>query len=547
MKRALGIGVVGWLACAQAAGAQTVLDRVDPSKVEAGVPKDPPRRGDSPVATPPTSAPVIATAAAPVTVGAISLVGLERLHAADFADIFEIYVGRTVSPAALIGLTDAIAERARSRGYIFAQATIAPQTMTAGILRVDIDEGRIDDVRLRGTDNAAVRAALAPLVGAGPVTLDQVERRLLIAGDIDGIWLKRTQFVREAKLGILVVEVAPDRVAAYLGIDNSGSRPIGPVQADLTVRVSQLLAADDIVTFTALATPTEPHEFGYGRLRYGKRIAASGTEMSAAASYSRARPGSYLIGRDIEGRSWTANLGLLQPLLRRRAESLWLEGSFGLRTVTQDRGDVRARRDRLTVARLGAYGFANVAGGRLRSNVTISQGVDLFAATRRGDPFASRDDAGGRFTSLALSGDWTLTPIDGFSAQIAVATQLAAQPLLVSEETGLGGGAFLRGYDYSERIGDQGAMASLELRYSPADKLSVLVRPQLYGFVDGGRVTNLDAGAGGGTLFSTGAGIRSGIGASLSADVGIAFPLSGDRYDSGDSDPIVNVRLAHRF
>ncbi|HVF94424.1 MAG TPA: ShlB/FhaC/HecB family hemolysin secretion/activation protein [Sphingomonas sp.] len=527
--------------------AQTILDRVDPSKIEVGVPKDEQRRGDTPVGTPPTTAPTIATARAPITVGAITLSGLERLHAADFADIFELYVGRTVSPDALRGLTDAIAARARSRGYVFAQASIAPQTMTAGVLRVIVDEGRVDEIRFRGSENDAVRGALLPLVGAGPVTLDQVERRLLIAGDVDGIWLRGTQFVREGDRNVLLVDVAADRVTAYLGLDNLGSRPIGPLQADLSIRVAQLLADDDLVTFSALTTPFEPNEFAYARLRYGKRIATGGTEMSLAASYSRARPGSYLASREIEGRSWNATLGVLHPLLRRREQSLWLEGSFGVRTVLQDRAERRARRDRLTVARLGAYGFTAAAGGRLRANLTISQGVDLFGATRRNDPFASRSDASGRFTTVAASADWTMTPIGGFSAQLGVATQIAAQPLLVSEETGLGGGSFLRGYNYSERIGDNGTMASAELRYTPAAKLGPLRKPQLYGFFDGGYVTNLDGGSGGGALFSTGAGLRAGVGQTMTADVALAVPLSGARYDNGNSDPIVSFRLTRRF
>jgi hemolysin activation/secretion protein len=537
----LGLGWPG------AAIAQTVLDRVDPSKLEVGVPKDEQRRGDAVIGTPPVGVSEPVGARNAITVGAIALSGLERLRASDFADIFEAYVGRTVSPDGLRALTDAIAGRARDRGYVFAQASIAPQAIAAGVLRVIVDEGRIDEVRLRGAPNDAARAALAPLVGAGPVTMADLERRLLIAGDVDGIWVRSTQFVREGTRNILVVEVNVDRIGGYLGLDNSGSRPIGPIQLDLSIRVAQLLAADDLVTFSALATPAEPNEFAYARVRYGKRISRSGTEMSLAASFSRARPGSYLASRDIEGRSWNLTLATLHPVIRRREESLWLEGSFGMRTVVQDRADLRARRDRLVVARIGTYGFVATPGGRLRANLTVSQGLDLFDATRRRDPLASRRDASGRFTTVAASFDWTMKPVGGVSAQLGVATQLAAQPLLVSEETGLGGGSFLRGYDYSERIGDRGAMASAELRYDPAARIGPFRKPRLYAFVDGGYVENLRGGSGGGSLFSTGGGARAGIGASTTADVGIAVPLSGPRYDSGDASPIVNFRLSRRF
>lgn len=542
----LSATIAGGLLLPAGAAAQTVLDRVDPARIEAKMPPEDQPAADVPVAVPQSVA-TPATATAPITVGAITLSGLEVLRAADFADVFERYVGRTLSPAALAELADAIAARARARGFVFATAGIAPQTITAGVLRVTVDEGRIDEVRLRGDDNAAVRAALAPLVGAGPVTLDQVERRLLIAGDVDGLWLRRTRFLREGTRNVLLVEVGANPVTAIIGLDNYGSRPIGPIMLNGTIRVSQLLAPDDLLTVSASTVPTRPREYVYGRVRYAKRVSHQGTELSASVTHSNTHPGSYLRSRDIAGRSWTGTLGVLHPVIRSRETSLWFEGSFGVRSVKQDRRGVLARRDRLSVARVGAYGFSTVAGGRLRVNATLSQGLDVFDATGRGDPLASRGDADGTFTTLSLWSDWTGPLVGDLSAHVAVASQIAAQPVLISEEAGLGGGAFLRGYDYSERSGDQGAMASGELRYTIVPKLGPVTDPQLYTFVDGGRVTNLNDGFGTGTLFSAGAGVRSTIARTITADAGIAVPLSGRRYDSGTADPVVNFRLTKRF
>ena len=130
---------------------------------------------------------------------------------------------------------------------------------------------------------------------------------------------------------------------------------------------------------------------------------------------------------------------------------------------------------------------------------------------------------------------------------MAVSGQLAAQPLLVAEELGIGGGQFLRAYDYGERSGDQGLMAAAELRWQLAPKVGFVRKPQLYGFLDGGLVDNLRDGAGGDTLFSTGGGIRSTLGTSFDLDMNVAVPLSGDRYDSGNSHPVVNFRVSKRF
>ncbi len=529
------------------AGAQTILDRVDPTRIEQSVPRQAkPASNDT---LPPPVAQPTATAGggAPITVGAITLAGLEALRPSDFADVFGLYTGRTLSPGALAGLVDAVTRRMRERGYVFATAYIPPQPLTAGILRIAVDEGHVAAVRLVGQQNKAVAAALAPLVGKGPVRYPDLERRLLIAGDIDGIWVHRSRVVREGAANILEVTVAADRVAGSVGIDNSGSRPIGPVQADLTVTIAQVLADDDSVTFTEVLTPGEPSEFGYLRLRYAKRVSPAGTEVSASGSFARTRPGAYLLPRDIEGTSWSGRVDVLQPLLRRRTTSLWLSGSLGVRDVAQDRRDRLARRDRLTVARVGINGFTPFAGGRLRGSAVLSRGLDLLDATAPGDPLASRRDANGTFTTIALTGDWTRSITDYLTSRIAVSTQFADQPLLVSEEVGLGGGDFLRAYDYSERSGDQGTMMSWEMRWALGPRLGPLQRPVLYGFLDGGRVTNLRDGFGSGSLFSTGGGLRSGISKLFDADVSMAVPLSGPRYDSGSDDPVMNFRLSRRF
>lgn len=534
------------LAPAGEAAAQRVLDRVDPTRIEERAPERP-IANPAPSVVTPTAPRAAVRGEAPITVGAVVLQGLQRLRPADFADIFETYVGRTLSPAALAGLADAIAERARARGYVFASAAVPPQTLVAGVLRVRVDEGRIDDVRLRGNDNPAVRAALAPLVGSGPVTMAELERRLLIAGDVDGTWIGRSQLVREGARNVLLIDVGADRVAAFVGLSNDGSRPIGPVQADATVRITQLLANDDSLTITGLITPFQPSEFAYGRLRYAKRISPDGLELSATGSYSTTSPGAYLAGRGIEGSSWSAAIGSLYPLLRRRAASLWAEASFTVRHVEQDRYDLRVRRDRLSVARAGVYGVSSVLGGQLRANAAINQGIAAFGHTRRGDPLASRNDANGTFTSLSFGADWSGRLHGRLGARAAVATQIAFEPLLVSEEVGLGGGSFLRAYDYSERSGDRGAMGTAEINYSIADKIGPVVKPLVYAFVDGGRVTNLDRGIGTGTLFSTGVGARVQVGPRTTADVALAIPLSGRRYDAGNASPMVAFRLARSF
>lgn len=198
---------------------------------------------------------------------------------------------------------------------------------------------------------------------------------------------------------------------------------------------------------------------------------------------------------------------------------------------------MRTRRDQLAVGRVTLHGYRNLASGRLRTSVTLSRGLGILGATESGDPLASRRDADGTFTTVNAWADWTSNLGGNFSLRLAAQGQLASQPLLISEEAGLGGTNFLRGYDWGERTGDEGAMGMAELRYSLKKPFDLLKQAQLYVFVDGGTVSNHEVGFGGGSLSSAGGGMRLDITSRLGLTFEVAVPLTGPRYDTGDLMP----------
>ncbi|MDB5695062.1 MAG: hypothetical protein JWN21_605 [Sphingomonas bacterium] len=530
-----------------AAPAQQVLDRVDPTANARDRPTEVPRAVAPLVAleveanTPPPAA------EGGVMIGAVTFTGLARLSAADFAATIAPWLGTVATPSDLTRLTGAIAARARAGGYVFATASIAPQRLASGLLTITVDEGRIDAIRIDGVDQPAVRAALQPLITGGPVTLAEVERRILVAGDIDGVRVSGGRFVRERGQGVLVVTVARTGLSGRFAVRNDGTAPIGPIQATLAVSATGVLTTDDIFSLTLVGTPLESEELHYGRLRYARRINRNGTEVAVSGSLGATRPGGYLAPFRITGESWFAGLSLLHPLHRRRASSLWLDVALEVRDLDQDGAGRPARRDRLTVARLGLHGFKRAIGGRLRGGISVARGLDVFDATGAGDALASRRDADGTFTTFSGWADWTRDVARRLSLRVAIEGQFAADPLLVSEEIGLGGGSFLRAYDWSERSGDQGAMGSLELRYDISKPTTVFRDAQLYTFVDGGRVSNLRGGFGGGALASAGGGMRADVVKGLSASFEVAAPLTGARYDTGNSDPRIRVGVVKSF
>ena len=525
--------------------AQEVLDRVEPTRLEQGkVEQIATERNVVAEPAPAVAAPV--AAGRQLTVGAIEIVGLQILTNSDFSDIVQDNIGRSLDGAEIAALVDQLASRAQRR-FPLASARIAPQAIAANILKVEIDEGRVDAVELSGFTNRRVERALRQLADGTPVTSAKLERAVLLARDIDGVTVTETTVKRVDDRNVLVVKGFYDRFRGQVAIDNDTTKPIGPFELFGFMQANGVLAHDDSLQAYFLASLPEPDELAFLRLRYAKRLDDAGTELSLAGSYSLSNPGSYLAPLAIEGEGAWVGIALSHPLERSVRTSLWLEANLSYRELRQESAAVLSRLDRLTVARVRLAGSAWFAGGVIRSSATLSQGVDVLGATRSGDPMSSRPEADGTFTSLQLDGQWSATITGAFKLALGVRTQLASDPLLVSEEIGLGGARFARGYDYSERSGDQGTQGYVELAYEIDKKLGPINGLTPYVFFDGGRVTNLANGGGGGSLFSTGGGVRLDVDRRTDASIEIAAPLSGPRYDTDTRSARIRVSLTRYF
>ncbi|UVI39046.1 ShlB/FhaC/HecB family hemolysin secretion/activation protein [Qipengyuania spongiae] len=524
--------------------AQEPLDRTDPTQVEEPetIPEDREQAVDTDDLR--VGTPEAIPATGQYDVGAIVLDGLSSLTPADFADILGDFSARSLTAADLGSLTDRIARRARDRGFLFASAMVAPQALSAGVLRVRVDEGIIDEIRVTGDVDRAIISQLEPLRDGRPVTVERLERQLLLADDISGVRIRSPRYEREGDRGILVVEALRSDYSGRAELSNDGSKPIGPLRARIDFDANGLISAFDEVDLTFSTVPTDPSELVFVAGRYAMVVSPHGTEVSLSGSYSATRPGAYLEDRDIFGESKRLSVRIRHPLKRSRAFSLWVDGEFEFRDLRQDRFDLRARHDRISIMRAGLYTRAAMLEGSLRGGLTVSQGLDILDATQTGDPLASRDDASPDFTVLSSWFAWERGLSRSFSVALAGRGQVSTTPLLITEDLGLGGNSFLRGYNFSERSGDYGAMGSVELRYDWDAPLDVVSRAQLYAFADAGAVGNLEGGRGGGSLASGGAGVRVELTRDIDFDLQVGVPLTGPRYDTDDRSPRIIGGLA---
>jgi len=532
-----------------AAQQQPEPDRSDPAIIERELDEPEPPRQPKPrpaIETDAGRAGTAATAAQDIVAGAIRVSGATRVPASAFAPAIEPFLGRPLDQQNLVALATAVANVARRAGYGLATAWVPAQELAAGVLVVELEEGRIDAVRASGPGAALVEQRLAAVVGGQPVRTEELERQLMIAGDVAGLWVGEARLVRENDRSILTVVTRYDRVQGRAVVDNWGSETIGPVRAYAEIDVNGVALSGDTLSVGIATTPLSPHEFHLVEGRYRLPFGGRGTTVALGGYYGRtdADPDQNTSG--FQGDSWQVDAEAMHPLARSRARSLWVGGRLEVRDSALDRRGASVRDDRIASAALFLYGIDRMLGGRLRVRASLVQGLDLLGATGVGDPLASRRDAGGVFTKFEGWADYSRKLGGGFSTALAMRVQAADGTLLSSEEMGLGGPQFLRAFDYREQSGDEGVAALAELRFDLKKISQNVDYVQFYGYADAGRVTNFGPTGRGGSLASAGGGVRLGFFKDWDAGLEIGIPLT-DGTDVEDPDPRISFTLRTRF
>lgn len=481
-----------------------------------------------------------------VRVGSVLVQTTATIDHAMFEKAIEPLLGQELDSDELAKLVEQIAEIARSNGMILADAHIPPQKVELGIVKIILNVGSIDEIRIEGSSNKALKSLLDALVGQTAVR-GELERRLMLANNIPQIIVKKTELVKEKGRQILVVSVQEKpKTKGRLVLDNFGSQRIGPLRARLKVEAVALLDDSDYLDATFRSNPVDPGEMAAASSVYGIGIGHNGTRAEIAVAWSKSNidPRNGFDRRG--GRSQYASLALSHPVKRSRTANLWLEGQFEYLKIDQKSFGALLQSDTVVTLNLGLSASRRLGEGWLRSGTQIRQGFGILGASGEAGPYSSRFDGDGRFTLAKAWVNWSGKVADDFTLRIAVSGQLASEPLLSSEEMGLGGSYSGRAFEYYERSGDQGITAFAEIGHEISRPFNWLDRLQPYVFIDGGYVDNLNGGFGGGTLVSAGGGIRAEIG-TLDLQFETALPLHQSAVGSIQSSPKFNVQVGMEF
>ena len=534
----MGLGfLVGALACPPALAQQATQPGYDPVQTEKRFERqqsDQAPAGRPRMPTPQFARPEGRAGTKPIfLLRRVSVTGATAIPLDRLATAYQPYLGKNVSEADLIAMAAAVSDVYRAAGFHLSRAIIPPQDVGNGRLHLQVIEGSITDVALKGegAEQFGIRPMLDAVVAERPAQLATLERQLFLINGRPGVHIDDTGL---EEIGTasgrfrLIVYLKTWHLFTSFGVDNLGSSSVGPWQSYATAAFNSYLAAGDSLVVNLSTTLADPRQLAFGRLSYEVPVGTDGARIGASGYYSEVWPGDirHLVNDNTKTESFEVH-GSIVPLQSQRS-SLTLTAGLGFSNVTENDffGPVYADHIR-NLSLTSEYRLQDNFGGNNYLTLNYRQGLDILGASHRDDDFLSRDGASAKFSALNFWFTRYQTLSDAWSLKFASAGQWASGPLFTSQQFYLGGAAFGRGYGSAEISGDNGIAGSVELRFDQRLNWQYLSGYQLYGFVDSGAAWNDGFAISDGlSLTSAGGGIRFFLWDGLLADIGGAVPLT---------------------
>jgi hemolysin activation/secretion protein len=428
----------------------------------------------------------------------IKVTGATHFPEARWRAIFASLEGRKIVLSDLREAADKLENLYRADGFFLTRVFVAPQEVRDGTLEVQVVEGFLANAFVQAPNTGSqkrTKALIAPVLGQRPVRFLDLEERLLLLNDTPGMAV--TSVLRPGgtpgSTDILLTAVKPPRTS-FAAFDNAGADAVGPLNYSLGTTIFQPIGTPGALDLSLATSGEGLRELQSISGRYAAPLGNHGVVGSFGALVAHAAPGGVIRDLEVRSRSSSLSASLRVPLLRSRANSIYLDAG-----MTVNRSRVKAlgtpiNDDRTTVASLGLqWRQIGWLAGDMTFGVSLFHGLGLFGANNADAPLPSVLGFKPRFLRLTYQFQRN-QPIRGpISASIMVQGQYTADRLLSGEQVSFGGRSIGHGYDPSSAVGDRGVGVVGELRASlPRVQLPNLIEgTQVYAFADWARTTTL--------------------------------------------------------
>lgn len=418
------------------------------------------------------------------------------------AEVTKQFIGRALTFAELLQARSAVTDLYVRNGYITSGAFIPPQTLSGGVIKIQVVEGRVEEIQVTGTgrlNRNYVRSRIA-LGTKTPLNVNRLLEalQLLQLNPLIANLSAELSAGSRPGLSVLAIRVTPaDTFDAQITLDNGRSPSVGSFRRGIQLTEANLLGQGDSIT--ASFTNTD----GSNEVDFSYSFPVNARNGTLRFSYGFTK--SHIIeppfdAVDIEASSVDYDLTFRQPIIqsptqelalglsavRRESETSLLNTPFPLSPGADDDG-----RTRITALRFFQEWTARGSRQVFAARSQFSVGLGLFDATTNNDAPDSRFLAWrGQAQYLQLLGSATREPNSSPLLLLRADMQLADRSLLALEQFGLGGFESVRGYRQDALLTDNGVLASAEVRFPIYRLSSAQGVLQVIPFVDVGRAWN---------------------------------------------------------
>ncbi|MEX2615329.1 MAG: POTRA domain-containing protein [Alphaproteobacteria bacterium] len=480
---------------------------------------------------------------------AVVLDGATVFDPVDFAPYYEDLLAREITLADIENILARITKKYRDEGYVLSRAIAPPQNLAAGVVRITVIEGYVDQIIYEGQDfpQDAVDIYARRIKAERPLRLEALERSILLINNTAGLRVEPRLRAIDADNGryAVVLRTTHTPVDGFAFVDNRGTPAVGRAQGWASVGLNGLLGWRERFQFGMFTVPTQPSELMYLEGSFTQAVGDDGLSYALQLSQTAVDPGSEQNILGVESAATHAQFRLRYPLILASKQNLWVKGAFDYQDSVQTAFDRTTSDDRQRVFRAGFDYWLTHGSGSTNLTAQVSQGLNILDATEQGSRNLSLADGRSDFTKLTGNITRQQALFGNVGLQAQVGGQWSAQPLLAGEEMGLGGTQYGRAYDFSEVTGDSAVAGSLELHYTANTGMKWLSAYQAYTFYDLGSVWNDVAGDGTtrDSVSSVGGGARFIITPQFRINLEIAKPLTREvnTRDSTGTRAFLNV------
>ncbi|MCC5794615.1 MAG: ShlB/FhaC/HecB family hemolysin secretion/activation protein [Chromatiales bacterium] len=361
--------------------------------------------------------------------------------------------GRMATLAELFAAVERINELYAARRCVTCRAFLPAQDVREGVVRIELVEARIGQVRLADPRHTR-RSYYEQRLTLAPGQLFRIERLEadLIRLNAIGQARARAELAAGEQFGtvdVIIEPVEPTRWQGLIFADNAGRDTVGEYRAGATILNNGLFGRSDPLQVSVTGARGT---LGYS-VSYNTPLNTVGTRLTAL--YDRSdidvKRGPFA-DLDVGGYAYTAGLNLVHPLRITAGSRLQaFVGAYAKRSDTE-------------------FGSETLLSTRLR---TLVWGIDWLLVGDHGVLFTSHAFTSGQETTaddrgfFKYSGDisWQRPFANDWFTLLRVAGQWSDRNVIPSQEQfQVGGTANVRGYDEGLLIGDSGYFISGEIQ-----------------------------------------------------------------------------------